>query len=144
MKLRHLTTSALALILMAACTDATGVEPDDLAGEWTSTSILLTSLGDNPQSVNLTAQDAAEITLMLEADGSYTFTFVSDVEETENEAGEYTVVDGTLTTDPTGEKGPETWTISRDGNTMTLTGSDDYAFTQEVFVDVTMLITLTR
>ena len=32
MKLRHLTISAMALILMSACSDATGLETADLAG----------------------------------------------------------------------------------------------------------------
>ena len=162
MKLRHLTTSALALIVMAACTDLTGVddatdvhdetgvddatavEPTDLAGEWRSTEIILTSLEDNTLFVNLTTQDQAQVTLMLDAEGSYTFTFVSDVEPIENEAGVYTVVEGTLTTDPTGEKPPETWTISRNGDSMTLEGLDDYDFTPDNFVDVSAVLKLTR
>ena len=42
MKLKHLTTSALALILIAGCgdDDGVGVEPDDIAGTWTATSML--------------------------------------------------------------------------------------------------------
>ena len=37
MNLRHLTISTLPLILMTACGDATGVEPDDIAGAPTGT-----------------------------------------------------------------------------------------------------------
>ena len=150
MKLRHMTTSALALILMAACTEATGVEEtsletDDLAGTWTATSMVLTSLADNTLSVDLVAQDGALVTLVLGADGTYDFTFVSDVELTENEVGTYTVSGSSLTIDPTGTaEGPETFTISRTGDTMTLTGADDHDFTPGQWVDVTMVITLTR
>ena len=150
MKLRNLTTSAMALILMAACTEATCVEetslePDDLAGTWTATSMVMTSVADNTLSVDLVALDGAVVTLVLGTDATYTFTFVSDVEATENEVGTYTVSGSTLTVDPTDStKGPETFEISRTGNTMTLEGADDYDFTPNVFVDVTMVIVLTR
>ncbi len=150
MKLRHLTTSAVALILMAACTEltgvdeTTGVQPDALAGTWTATSMVLTSVANSTLSVDLVAQDGAVVTLVLGADGTYTFTFVSDVEPTENETGIYTVSGSTLTIDPTGTKGQEAFTISRTGDTMTMTGADDYDFTPNVFVDVVMVITLTR
>jgi hypothetical protein len=88
MKLRYLTTSALALIVMAACTDTTvGVEPDDLAGTWTSTSFVLTSKANPSMSLDLVAEEGAEVILVLGADGAYTFTFTSTVEDTENETG---------------------------------------------------------
>jgi hypothetical protein len=138
---------------MAACSDATGTdatgtdtstEPADLAGTWTATSFVLTSVANPATSVDLVAQDGAVVTLVLGADETYDFTYVSDVEPTENETGTYTVSGSTLTIDPTGTKGPEAFTISRAGDTMTLTGDDDYDFTPNVFVDVVMVITLTR
>ena len=149
MKNRHLAISTLALILMIACTDSTGVEtsvePDDLAGTWTATSMVLTSVADNTLSIDLVAEEGANVTLVLGADGTYTFTFVSDVEPTENETGTYTVSGSTLTIHPTDStEGPETFTISRTGDTMTLTGADDHDFTPGQWVDVTMVITLTR
>jgi hypothetical protein len=150
MKLGNLTISALALILMTACTEATGVdettgvEPDALAGTWTSTSMVLTSVANNTLSIDLVAEDGPVATVVLGADGTYTFTYVSDVEPTENETGTYTVSGSTLTIDPTGTKGPETFTISRTGDTMTMTGLDNYDFTPGVFVDATMVIVLTR
>ena len=69
MKLRHLTTSALALIVMAACTDDTsvGVEPDDLAGTWSSTSFILTSAVNPSMSMDLVAEEGALVTLVLGA-----------------------------------------------------------------------------
>ena len=99
MKLRHLTTSAVALILMAACTDATGVgvEPDDLAGTWASTSLVLTSVANPSTTMDLVAEEGAAVTLVLGADGTYTFTFTSTVEPTENETGTYTVLGNTMT-----------------------------------------------
>ena len=71
MKHKHLTISALALILMSACTEATGVEPNDLAGTWTSTSIVFTSVADPTLSVDL-ATEGATMSLTWNADGTYT------------------------------------------------------------------------
>jgi hypothetical protein len=148
MKLRNLTISAVALILMAACTDATGgtgVEPDDLAGTWTSTSFVLTSVATPTVSLDLVAVDGAVVTLVLGTDGTYTFTFVSNVEDTENETGTYTVVGNTLSTTPTGTGGPETMAISRNGDTMTLTMDDDFDFDDNGTFDAAVLvIVLTR
>ncbi len=143
MKNRYLISSALALLLMTACGDATGVEPDDLAGTWVATSLVFTSVADNTVSVDEVALGAA-VTLVLVADATYTFTFVSGLEN-ENEAGGYTVTGTNLNLSPTGTVSPETFTISRDGDTMTLTGSDTFEFDPEVGEEAaTMVITLTR
>ena len=130
MKHKHLTISALALILMAACIDAaggTGVEPDDLAGTWTSTSLILTSVANLSMSMDLVAEEGATMTIVLGADGTYTFTFVSDVEPTENETGSYTVAGNIMTITPT-DGLEETIVILRDGNTMTMTVDDEIVF----------------
>ncbi len=133
MKLRHMTTSALALILMAACTEATGVgvEPDELAGTWTSTSMIITSVADPTVSMDLVAEEGAAVTLVLGADGTYTFTFTSTVEETENETGTYVVSGNTMTVNPVTPAGlePEVITIARVGDTLTLTLDDEIVFT---------------
>ena len=74
MKHRNLTISTLAaLILMSACTEGegTGVEPDHLAGTWTSTSFVLTSVANPSMSMDLVAEEGAALTLVLGADGTY-------------------------------------------------------------------------
>ena len=145
MKLRHLTISTLALILMTACSDAMGVEPDDLAGTWTATSIVFTQTAASNATVNVVAVDGAAVTLVLAADATYTFTFTSPLEPTENEAGAYTVTGTNLNLSPTGTGSPETFTISRDGDTMTLTGSDTFEFDPLIGEEpATMVIILTR
>ena len=124
MKLRHLTTSALALIVMAACTDTTvGVEPDDLAGTWTSTSFVLTSVANPSMTMDLVAEEGALVTLVLGADGAYDFTFTSTVEETEHEEGTYVVSGNIMTITPVVPEGldPEVIGIVRVGDTLTLT-----------------------
>ena len=53
--------------------------------------MVLTSVANTTLSVDLVAQDGAVVTLVLLADATYTFTFSSALEPTENEAGAYTV-----------------------------------------------------
>ena len=150
MKHRNLIISTLALILMAGCTDseATGVEPDDLAGIWTAQSLVFTSVEGSMVSADEVAEGAL-VTLVLGADGTYAFTFAFG-EENENETGTYTVSGNTLTiTALTPEAlDPEAMTISRDGDTMTLTMADIYDFTPDDNVNdeepATMVVVLTR
>ena len=143
MKHRHLTISALALILMTACSDATGVEPDDLVGTWTATAMVFTSTADPTLSVDIMDQGAT-MSLTLSADGTYSWAFVFPGEPEENETGTYTVSGTTMTIADSGPGSPETFTISRDGDNMTLTGSDEFDFTEGVEEDATMVISLTR
>ena len=149
MKLRHLTTSALALILMAACTDATGVgvEPDDLAGTWTSSSFVLTSVANPSMSMDLVAEEGAQVTLVLGADGAYDFTFTSTVEETEHEEGTYVVSGNIMTITPVVPEGldPEVIGIVRVGDTLTLTLDDEIVFSDGGNAEAALLvIVLTR
>lgn len=139
--------------MMAACTDGTGIdatgndtstEPANLAGTWTATSFVLTSVANPAASVDLVAEEGAAMTLVLGVDGTYTFSFVSNVEAPENEAGTYTVSGTTLTVTPT--NGPqETMAIFRDGDTMTLTLDDRAQFTDGgAEEDAVLVITLRR
>ncbi len=150
MKKRHLITSALALILMAACTDAIGVAPDvgtgvaadDLAGTWTATSMVFTSLEYPELSANVGAE-GAEMTLTLGADGTFSWTFVFPGEPTESETGTYTVSGNTMTIiESTGYS--ETIGITRNGNTMTLTLADVFDFSPGIEEAARLVIGLTR
>ena len=131
MNKRHLTISALALILMSACSDATGVTIDDLAGEWTASSIVFTSTEDATLSVDQ-VEAGAILTLVLGPTGSYTFAFTFPEEEGADETGTYTVDGSTLTITPDPEAHPEgeveEFIIERDGDSMTLTAPDFYDF----------------
>ena len=149
MKLRHLTTSAVALILMAACTDDTsvGVEPDDLAGTWTSTSFVLTSVENPSMTMDLVEEEGALVTLVLGADGAYDFTFTSTVEETEHEEGTYVVSGNIMTITPVVPEGldPEAIGIVRVGDTLTLTLDDEIVFSDGGNAEAAVLvIILTR
>jgi hypothetical protein len=147
MKLKHLTTAAMALILMSACTEGAGVglEPDDLAGTWVASSMVFTSVANNEMSVDIVTAESAVVTLVLGADGTYTFSFVSSV-EVEEESGTYTVSGSTLTVNALLPEvlDAESMTISRDGDDMTLTLADTFDFVDDQEEDATLVITLAR
>ena len=145
MKLRHLTISTLALVLMAGCgDDSTGLEADDLAGTWTATSMVFTQTAAPMASVDIVAQDMAVLTLVLTAASTYTLTFVFPPDATENinEMGTYTTTSTSITITPTGGTA-ETSALSRDGDTMTVTQDDDFDFGSGG-EPATLVTTLTR
>ena len=123
-----------------------GVEPDDLAGTWTATAMVFTSVADPTLSVDIVAVDGAALTIVLVADATYTFAFTSPVEPSENLDGAYEVTGTTLTFSPSGTGSPEPYTLVRDGDTMTLTdAADAYVFTpQGAEESATLVITLAR
>ena len=89
--------------------------------------------------------EGAALTLVLGAEGSYSFIYVSPWEPTEDEAGVYEVSGTTLTLSVTGTGSPEAWEISRNGDTMTLTDSAEvFDFVDGVEEDATLVITLVR
>ena len=145
MKLRHLTTSALAVMLIAGCDDTTtGVDSDDIAGTWTATKIVFTQTAA-PMTVVDEVDKGASLTLVLGLDDSYTFTFTSP-DENEAETGTYSVSGSTITLTETGSTQTETFEISRDEDTMTLTDDDDmFEFDEQVGDEPAgVVITLTR
>ena len=145
MKLRHLTISALALILMTSCGDATGVTADDLTGTWTASSMVFTSTADPTLSADIVAVDGATLTLVLVADTTYTLTVTVPPDPVEIDMGSYEVVGSILTLSPSGTGSPEPFALSRNGNTMTLTDSaETFDFTPDVDEAATLVITLSR
>lgn len=145
MQLRHLTTSALALIILSACSDATGVTVDDLTGTWTATSIVFTSTGTPPVVVDIVAEEQASLTLLFVADGTYTLTLTEPPDPVDIESGSYTVTGSLLTLSETGTGSPDAFTINRDGDTMILSKTDDFDFDDDLVDDPAQLvITLTR
>ncbi len=145
MKLRHLTISTLALILMTGCgdDDGMGTDPDDIAGTWTATMMLFTEVAAPNDEVDLVVDEGAVLTLVLSADETYTFTFVLDPEN-ENETGTYTTTSTTITITPTGGT-DETFGLVRDEDVMTLTGDDTFDFNDDgTETAAALVITLTR
>jgi hypothetical protein len=144
---RHLTISAMALIALSGCTDdGTGVAADDIAGIWTAASAVFTSVADPTMSEDAIAQGLT-FTATLGADDTYTTVVTAPNEPTETESGTYAVSGSTLTLTPTDVQiGPETFTIVRTGDSMTLTASDnEWAFDgNDVEEAATLVMNLTR
>jgi hypothetical protein len=125
--------------------DDTSVEPGDLAGTWTATSMVFTQTAAPMTSVDVVARDGAVLTLVLTAASTYTLTFVYPPDPTENlnEMGIYTTTSTTITITPTGGTA-ETSAISRDGDTMTATQPDDGFDFGSGGEPATLVTTLTR
>ena len=141
---RHLAISAVALMLMTACGDATGLEPADLQGTWTANSMVFTSTADPTLTVDLIVEGAT-LSLQLAADGMFLWTLTELGSTPATSMGAYSVVGSTLTLTDPGQGSSDPFTITRDGNNMTLTGSDEYDFDEDgLDEDATLRITLTR
>ncbi len=146
MQLRNLTVPTLALVLMTGCGDATGVEPDDIAGTWRATSAVFTQVSDPTMTADPVVDDGAVVTLALGSNLNYTFSSVL-APESDTESGTFEVTGSTLTltpSPPTAEP-EQTFTIVRDGDSMTMTGTDTYEFDPQVGEEVaTLVVTLVR
>ena len=82
---------APALVVVAlACSDATGVEPEDLAGTWEATSAFLINAANTTQTEDFLALGGF-FTLELGIDGSAVVT-VGDATDVETQMGTLTVV----------------------------------------------------
>ena len=128
---------------MAACTDATGVEPDDIAGTWTATAMVFTSVEDAELTADL-ADEQATLTLVLDAVEGFTLTFTMPGQDDEIDEGTYDVVGSDLRLSDSIELTGDVYTIARDGDTMTLTILDEFEFEPDVASAATLVITLTR
>ena len=146
MKLRHLITSALALILMSACTDGlVDVNVDEIVGTWTATSMVFTSDADADVSVDLIAEGAT-LSVVLGAEGTYSLVIHEPGFEPEDEGGTYSVDGAILTLDPIEFEENDSFEAVLNGNTLTLTSSDDeFDFDDDEIEDpASLVVTLSR
>jgi hypothetical protein len=109
----------MALIAMSACTDdGTGVAPDDIAGIWTASSAVFTSVADPTVSEDAVVEGVT-VTITLGADDTYTLAVTIPDEPNEDDAGTYAVSGSTLTLTPTSvEDDLETFAVARDGDSV--------------------------
>lgn len=136
-------SQALALVGLAgvlACSDA--VAPEDIAGDWTATSFVFTSVADPDESVDI-IDAGGSLSTTFEADGDYAITY-SFAGSTDTDGGTYTIDGDHITLDDGTD--PISGTIELSGDTMTLrlTGAE-FDFDDDGTDDpATVLIVLTR
>lgn len=136
--------AALTLVVCSlACADSTGVTPSDLEGTWTAQSVLFTNMVSSSETFDLIANGGSyAITLM--PDGEFTSSFTFE-QESESLSGTYSVSGSQITISESGQGSPETFSITRDGNTMVLSGIDSWDFDEDgTEEDATLVVTLTR
>ncbi len=99
-----------------ACGDATGLDPDDLAGTWTAYTAIATNAAFPSETADLVAIGVS-LTFIIEADGS-----VESILEfqgiVDSDVGTFTVTDGEFVLVLEGQ--PLTGTISRRDDTLTI------------------------
>ena len=105
-----------------ACGDSTGVEPDDIAGTWTATSLTATNPENSSEFFDLIAMGGS-LTITFRTDGTYTATEVIGG-VTETDSGTYTVSGTTLTVVSPGAS-PLAINAVRDGDMMTLRWTEE-------------------
>ena len=145
MPLGNRTTIPLMLVLVLACSDSTGIAPEDLAGTWAATSFVFTSPTNAAQSVDW-MQLGATLTLTISAEGTFTTTLREPDGTLDTDTGTVSVSGTVLTIAETGQGSPTSFTAVRDGDTLTLTDTDEeYDFDDDGTDDpATLRITLSR
>lgn len=112
------------LTFVAACGDATGVQPEDLAGTWRSTTFEFTSKADPSLKADLAAQGVV-VTFEIRSDGAITIT-QTEGGNTSTDSGTISVTGNAVTIVSNGD--PASGTIERDGDTLTLNLTDGPEF----------------
>ena len=112
---RSLTAIAVGLAAVA-CGDATGVDPEDLAGTWNASVAIATNPADPSETADLVAMGVS-LTFVIEANGRIETIFeFQDI--VDRDFGTLTVTDGEFTLLIEGR--PLTGTISRRDDTLTI------------------------
>jgi len=105
-----------AVLAALACGDATGVDPDELAGTWRATTAIATNPADSSQSDDILALGLS-VTFIIEASGRIETRFeLQDI--VSSDTGTLTVTDGEFAIFIDGQR--STGTISRRDDTLTM------------------------
>jgi hypothetical protein len=134
--------AVIGLATAVACGDS--VAPEDIAGDWTATSFVFTSVDDPDLTADI-IDLGGSVSLTLNANGTYSITFtLGGVPETDG--GTYTIDGSDITLDE-GDSDEVSGTIDLSGDTMTIRLTDGVEFdfdddgTDE---SATVVIVLTR
>ena len=126
-----------------SCANATGIELSDLAGTWTAQSLVFTDASNASVTFDIIA-NGGSFAMTLTAEGDYTSSFNFE-QESETATGTFAVTGTTFTLAESGQGSPEDFQITRDGNNMTLVGTDTWDFNDNgTEDDATLTVVLTR
>lgn len=101
------------------------LDPNDLEGTWVASVWELTNPANASQSVDMLAAGGS-MTIVFRSDGTFTSTILDPNETVPDvDTGTYEVVGSALTIAESGQGSPTLFQAVRDGNTLTLTSSDE-------------------
>ena len=117
--------SLLLAAALGACGDATGLDPDDIAGTWVASVWVFTNPANTSQTADIMALGGSFM-LVLDADGTFTSTIQEPGDDLADvDTGTYEVVGSLITIAESGQGSPTEFQAIRDGDTMTLTTSEE-------------------
>ncbi len=110
---------------LGACSDSTGLEPNDLAGTWVASVGVFTNPANTSQTADIVALGGSFM-LVLSADGTFTSTIQEPGDDLPDiDTGTYEVVGSLITIAESGQGSPTEFQAVRDGDSMTLTTSEE-------------------
>ena len=129
---RMFVVSALSLlsgVALACGDDAAGPSPSEITGTWQATHVEYVSVAQPTVSVDLIVDEDYTVTLVLAANGSYTFTQTPPGEPPQTSTGTWEVDGDVFDVAPTGTQYRLQFEIALSGNTLSLSGADaEYDF----------------
>ena len=124
MKIRHSLLTPIILAAAIGCSDSTGIEPDQIAGTWTATQVVFTSLTNSSVTIDWIALGGT-FTLTIRSDGTFTAVTRDPDGTTDTDVGDINVAGTVLTIADSGSGSPTAFVAVRNGDSMTLTTTDE-------------------
>ena len=117
--------SLLLAASLGACSDSTGLDPDDIAGTWVASVWVFTNPANTSQTADIMALGGSFM-LVLNADGTFTSTIQEPGDDLPDvDTGTYEVVGSLITIAESGQGSPTGFQAVRNGDSMTLTTSGE-------------------
>ena len=132
-------------LTLACGGDSAGPSPSEITGTWQATQVEYVSVAQPSVSVDLIADEDYSATLVLAANGSYTFTLTPPADQPQVTTGTWELAGDVLNVAPTGTQFRLQFDIALSGNTLRLTGAGaEYEFVDNQPEDATLNLVLTR
>ena len=117
--------SLLVAAALGACSDSTGLDPDDIAGTWVASVWMFTNPANTGQTADIMALGGSFM-LVLNADSTFTSTIQEpDADLPDVDTGTYGIVGSLITIAESGSGSPTEFSVVRNGDSMTLTTSEE-------------------